>query len=294
MTRSNIIFFSCYVDNNPKFFKEVIVWVSTLIGLGNISCTNIFVHVNNEIPKAHKLIQWLFSKNVNVVFTGTFSKSHLYCNKIQQLPTFFQLACDYVVFMDCDTSLLTQFSPPISNHDAYGKLTDNTTPRESDLIEIFNKAKVSSLTLVEVHAAKVWGTRLMTDWNNCNGGLYIVNQKFISRLHPCWENWAKWGIANLHLFNKHQSHVDQVSFALALHELGTKVQHLPPEWNYQLENYGTGIDAYPGLTPCVLHYHEFLQDDFLLPEFKYQALNIAIQKFNKFIKCEKLNELCLL
>ena len=119
--------------------------------------------------------------------------------------------------------------------------------------------------------------RELSDRNNCNGGLYIIAQDFIQTLESKWCIWARWALDRLDLFGSWAVFVDQVSFALAMRDIGANVKHLDLVWNYptNLSN-----ELLPDIVPQLLHYHRELTPYLKLKKVGRRKADREIDKIN--------------
>ena len=61
-----------------------------------------------------------------------------------------------------------------------------------------------------------------------------------------------WSLKRRKLLGEFAIHVDQLSFALALRELGLSADLLPIEWNYPIHLPAAQL---PDVTPQIIHFH---------------------------------------
>jgi len=232
------------------------------------------------------------------------------------------------MLMDCDTAWVG-YAPLPRGEPVAWKIVDNCRPPENVFAGIFQAAGLREPNWVEVSIPKDDGHR-NSDWNNFNGGLYILDGRFVAELSPVWRAWATWRLDRLDLFGEFARDLlagssdlsddagvparsvrhrpasprrsgrvatgsiafprigkrplvttDQVSFALALRELGVLGRQLPIEWNYP-----TYSPVLPDVTPQILHYSRQVEPPFKLckpgipsPDRAIDALNGRIEAF---------------
>ena len=256
---------------------QCFIWVNCLLDIQQVPPKSIFVHVAGIADP--EFLPWLRSLGVNVVSTAPFDSRNPHCNKLRQLETFAGASFDQVVLMDCDTAWVGD-APLPRGEPVAAKIVDNARPAEKALARIFQAAALGEPNWVEVSIPKDDGHR-NSDWNNFNGGLYILDGRFVATLSPVWCAWASWCLDRLDLFGEFARHVDQVSFALALRELGVSGRQLPIEWNYP-----TYSPVLPDVTPQILHYSRQFDPPFKLrktsipsPDRAIDALNGRIETF---------------
>ena len=287
----NSIAFSCVVDRPRYLMAQCFVWVNCLLELRKIPPKSVFVHVVG-VDDAEFLL-WVEALGVNVVKVAPFDPRNPYCNTLCQLETFAGGEFDQVVLMDCDTAWVGD-APLPRGEPVAGKIVDNARPPESVLAGVFSAAGLGEPNWAEVSLPKGDDSR-RSDWNNFNGGLYILDGRFVGKLAPAWRAWATWCLDRRDSFAQRVRRPvgyspraaegivpsDQVSFALALRELGVVGTHLPIEWNYP-----TYSPLLPDVTPQILHYSRHFKPPFRLrrtgipsPDRAIDALNARIEEF---------------
>jgi hypothetical protein len=297
------IAFSCIVDRPRYLMAQCFVWVQCLLEIQKIEPENIFVHAAGIADP--EFLRWLESLGVNVVRVAPFDPRSPHCNKICQLDTFVDRNFDQVVLMDCDTAWIGD-APLPRGEPVAGKIVDSARPPETVLAGVFRAAGLGEPNWVEVSIPKDDGCR-KSDRNNFNGGLYILDGRFAGALRPVWRAWATWCLDHRDSLGEFESDQmadrpsgpgvdgsmafpriepkalvwDQVSFALALRELGVLGRLLPIEWNYP-----TYSPTLPDVSPQILHYSRHFKQPFKLrktgipsPDRAIAALNLRIQEF---------------
>ena len=241
---SSKVYYSCVVDAAPLFYWQTWGLVNSLIQLAKISPRQIFVHHTPEVDRA--FLARLKALGVNVREIARVGDGK-YCNKIAQLKTVEFASAECVFLLDTDMLVLRELSAIITTQAIKGKIVDLANPELSVLQTIFNRA-----------GFKHHPTICLADdgnptfENNFNGGLYVIPGTLVESLGTRWHYWAGWLLDNLEILiavNK-QAHVDQISFALATHELSCCVANVGREYNYPLHlpEDKTGY-------PAILHYH---------------------------------------
>jgi SAM-dependent methyltransferase len=271
--------YSCVIDQDPVLIAQCFIWLNCLIEIHAVPCCDIFVHTPDGVAPA--FVAWLRQRAVNVVPIQPFDRRNLYCNKICQLETFATGQYAQVILMDCDTAWIGERPLPLGAP-ASAKIVDLPNPPEAVLRRVFHTSGLGEPDWVELDLAPGPQTP-QTDHNNCNGGLYILDGRFVAELGPLWIKWAHWSLDRAELFEQFSAHADQVSFALAMRELGARVAHQPIEWNYP-----THLPAalLPDVSPQILHYHRHLTEHCRLlpvgqagPDRAIAALNQHITEF---------------
>ena len=292
--------FSCVIDQPRYLMAQCFIWVNCLLVIQKVAPKSIFVHVAGVSDP--EFLPWLESRGVNVIRVTPFDPRSPHCNKICQLDTFADGTFDQIVLMDCDTAWIGDRPIPRGEPVA-GKIVDNARPPEKVLASVFRAAGLSEPSWIEVSIPKGTG-HCKSDWNNFNGGLYILDGRFAAKLNIAWRKWASWCLDHRDSFGendldgKPQGNIvdysmafprveakalvwDQVSFALALRELDVLGTQLPIEWNYP-----TYSHALPDVTPQIVHYSRHFKPPFKLrktgiprPDRAIEALNLKIEEF---------------
>ena len=238
------VYYSCVVDAAPLFYWQTWGLVNSLIRLAEISPNQIYVHYTLEVDRA--FLSRLETLGVNIIAIARLGDGK-YCNKIAQLKTAEFISAKCVFLLDTDMLVMRQLSAIYTTQAIKGKIVDLANPELSILQTIFNRAGFDR------HPA----IRLADDGNptfenNFNGGLYVIPGALVESLGARWHYWADWLIGNLEILTEvnKQAHIDQISFALATHELSLPVADVGREYNYPLH-----LIADKTSYPAILHYH---------------------------------------
>ncbi|MFM7119906.1 MAG: hypothetical protein ACKOZX_06580, partial [Gammaproteobacteria bacterium] len=86
---------------------------------------------------------------------------------------------------------------------------------------------------------------------NYNGGFYVIDRNVLADLSARWTHWAHWLLDAALLPPDYAVHVDQVSFCMAVHDLGLGAATLDAGWNLPSHVETVGDDA----SPLVIHHH---------------------------------------
>jgi SAM-dependent methyltransferase len=265
--------YSCVVDNTPLLLAQAFLWVNCLKQLRGVAAGDIFVHTVDIDD--HEFLSWLADEEVNIISTSRFHALSPHCNKIQQLTTFRQTNYDRVALLDCDTAVIGELDLP--NVAPIGAaIVDYGNPPASVLAAIFEAAVGSPPDWVPATLE-----RELTDRNNCNGGVYICDRLFLTDLEDVWRFRALWSLEHLDLYQGHEFHVDQVSFALAMRDLHVNVQHIELSWNYPTN---ASPNVLPDITPQIIHYHSELTSHLKLKTIGLKKPDTAITRLNERIE----------
>jgi SAM-dependent methyltransferase len=248
--------YSCVVDPRPKFVHQLTIWVTTLTELGGVRADDILVHVLDG-EYSRQVVDFLSERGIAHEFVARFGDGR-FCNKLGQLRNRELRGRGPVVLCDTDLAFSGR-PPPLAGGRAAAKPVDLPNPAVELLEELYRRAGFTQFPeRVRCSHADAW-----TLANNCNGGLYVLDGDLLDELSGRWEKWALWTLEQRSLLGSYAAHADQVSFGLAMWELGEPVVPLPPAANFPLHlPLGTYDPACP--PPVVLHYHDRLGADGLL------------------------------
>lgn len=268
--------FSCVVDSKPLFEIQAYILIISLLEILKVESQSVYVHTTKRTNGA--FYKWLEAKRINIVEIKPFSEKNPYCNKLQQLKTFEHLSnFDYVFLMDCDTAVLSLDGLDLTEA-VYAKPVDFPNPPPVILKTLYKEAGV---TYTPFKSSFPLNDENETEFNNSNGGVYIISREFLKKLTPKWKKYANWCIENANLFTpKYSKHADQVAFALAMASLDNKLTHLPLEYNFPIH---ISKDVLPNISPKIIHFHNEL-DNFYLKRIKnLSKVDKEIEKVNNFI-----------
>jgi hypothetical protein len=275
--------FSCVVDNDPKFARQALLWVASLLIYGGQSAESLVVHtVGKGEPR---LCALLSSWGVDVVQTETFDARHAYSNKLMQFATPSLRNADYVVLCDCDLAFTASIEPWLRGEKIRARPVHRPWLSAAQWKAIFAAANLRLPT-----GTVLAGDGARTLRTFCNGGLYVIPQALVAEIGIVWSKWDRWLLERVDLTKPHGMFADQISFTLACEELGLTINYLPIELNYEAgSNYAELLRA-DGLTfsePRVLHYHHLVGPRGFLHKGKTTSSNAAIEKINELIRCLK-------
>jgi hypothetical protein len=239
--------YSCVIDRQPMYRYQGLVFASTLIDLGGVDPSNIVVHAMEGVP--HKTRDDLRRLGVSVVTMSPFDPRHPYSNKLVQLQSRALRDADHVVLCDADLAFAGPIAQWIAGPRLRGKTVDYALPPIPVWRDILAAFRFDS----EPASRPATHSGEPTYANNLNGGLYIVPQPIFERLGAIWPEWNRRVLDRVDLLGEYHVHVDQVSLALALTEMGEEIDYLPPGLNFPTHvPFRSGPLKEP---PLVLHYH---------------------------------------
>lgn len=173
-------------------------------------------------------------------------------NKIRALQEWQPGGPGRVVLTDVDIV----FSSPLPLeriHSAVaGKLVDQPNPPLNVLWAVFTEAAIAPpapVAATGIRRGEPFAFETLP--GNFNGGLVVVETACVDALGKRWAYWARWLLDRLELLERWRVHVDQVSFCLAVNELGIPLQTLGTEWNYPAHHPDTPVS----IEPYIVHHH---------------------------------------
>ncbi|MEL7409485.1 MAG: class I SAM-dependent methyltransferase, partial [Cyanobacteria bacterium J06558_2] len=272
---SKDFYYSCVVDATPLFYWQSWGLVNSLIQCAKVLPQQIYVHCTPEVDRA--FLEQLKTLGINLKAIERFGDGK-YCNKIAQLKTEELTRAKCVFLLDTDTIVLGQLTEVYTDNVIKGKIVDLANPQLSVLQEIFTQAGFSdhpAICSADYEAD-------LTFANNFNGGFYAVPGNLIKHLGERWHYWALWLIENCSILKRinKQDHVDQISFAMASHELSLSVEQINRQFNYplHLEEEKTGY-------PRVIHYHRNISPTGMLEVTGEQdsEFSLAVEDANRLL-----------
>ncbi len=240
--------YSCVVDAGAGFALQARIWVTTLRRLAEVDAADLFVHLVERGGGYGDLTGFLRAERIAFRAVAPFGDGR-FCNKLRQLETPELAERPYAVLCDADLA----FSGPLpwaGKGPARAGVVDGPNPPLDVLARVYARAgrgTPPARTRCGFKDAETYA-------DNCNGGLYVLARDLIAPLRARWQARAEWLLARPDLLGTHAVHVDQVAFALAMHDLGAEVELLPPEANFPTHLPADRYDpACP--EPVVLHHH---------------------------------------
>lgn len=272
------IAYSCVVDAKARFEWQAFLLIQSLIKNGNVDPEDIKIHC---LPGVTDMFQAAISdlkvKIVNILpFDG-----HPYCNKIQQCFSKAFEGYDKIVLIDCDLYFLSL--PEIHiNWGFAAKIVDLPNPPLDSLTEIFRKAQVKQPEKVLAGCALL--DEESTYATNFNGGVYIIDYKYLHDIGVSWRKYAYWLLDHINLLDNYHPHVDQVALSLALSELEIPVHPLTAKDNFPVHLPAERIENLENENINVFHYHKHILPDGKIKDTGIPKVDYKIFQANKGIE----------
>lgn len=270
------VLYSIFLDQPHKFFHQTLVWVDSLCQNATVRREDLVIHAIEGLSQWK--IDYLESEGLKVVFAPAFDTKFPHCNKLRMLESEVLAKADMVVMCDCDLAFCAPIDESISAGRLKAKIVDLSNPPIDFWKEIFRAAGFSDspeIVLTEFSSEPTYK-------GNFNGGLYIVPKAVFVEIKEPWIRWAKWMIERADMLQQFAVHVDQISFGLAVKELGLDVFPLEPGINFPTHrdlarNAGVDVDA------RVLHYHDHMDPSGFLLNTNLPRIDEKINKINQQI-----------
>jgi 2-polyprenyl-3-methyl-5-hydroxy-6-metoxy-1,4-benzoquinol methylase len=284
------VFYSCVVDNHPKFYWQGYIFINSLIKIANVAGERIFIHLT---AKNIQFEDFLKKHNVNIKYIEPWGDKK-YCNKLQQLETKELQNADYVFFCDADIAITEDLVYLVKKYKnkILGKIVDFDNPNIDVLKTIFDSFDVS-------HPRSSYDTlnSAETFEGNFNGGLYGIPSKYINQFSQKWKYFASQMLASREineLLSDKVNHVDQISFALALKSLDLDYNLLGYEYNFPTHIADLEMLKKKICNPVkAIHYHNNISDIGLLNTVNISEISSIVDNVNNIIKNNFNNSLFL-
>ena len=281
------VFYSCVIDDNPKFYWQGYIFINSLIKLAKVRGSRIFVHMTSRHESFEKFLS-KYGVNINFIKPCGDKK---YCNKLQQLKTKELQKADFVFFCDADIAITEDLeSLVIDKSRILGKVVDFDNPDFETLKSIYNYFKVSypQVTKDTLNSKATFEI-------NFNGGLYGIPTKFLEDFVKQWKLIAQEMLDSKEIreeLGKKIKHVDQISFSLTLQKLKLKYKLLLYEYNcpIHIQDFIT-LKQHLNTDIKVIHYHSNLSSTGLINVVNVSQIDKCIMKINKVVKENFDNEL---
>ena len=271
--------YSCVLDTPAKFQHQVLLWALTLVRCGGQAPENLVVHaIEGASPSQLDLLRRF---GIQVVVVRRYSRIHPFLNKLQQLESEILRAADHVVLCDTDLAFCSPIDAWVVGDRPRIKIVDIANPPLQVWRALFAAAGFSALPRPAVTSLD----GMETYANNCNGGLCILPRAVFHALARSWPRWIEWVLRQGRILGRFRTHVFQISFALAMEELGIQVDLLPLALNFPTNLKIPNLAAYD-VAPAVIHYHSNLDSAGLLRPIGLAGVDAAVGAINALIAAE--------
>ncbi len=269
--------YSCVVDPFPKFDAQLRVWVTTLVECAGVSTADLFVHIVRRESACPGLERYLDSRGIAFTYTTPFGDGRM-GNRLEQLRTPALREREYAVLCDTDLAFLARLDPWIGLGSICAKEVDFANPPLERLEPLYRRAgfdRFPARKRCSFGDAETYVT-------NCNGGVWVLRTTLFDDLLPCWQRWYFWVLDQADLLGPYMFHVSQISFSLAVWEMGEEIVPLPKIANFPThvppELYDPNNDV-----PLVLHYHDRVDGEGALRPVGVAVIDRQIARANAVI-----------
>lgn len=251
--------YSCLVDAGPKFVYQLWIWATTLVRCAGVSPADLYVLlVHRDAPNA-AAEEFLRGEGIAFSYVRPFGDggpATRFCNRLRQLESPVLREREYVVLCDTDLAFLSALDPWIGLGTFCIKEVDFPNPPLALHEALYRRAGFDRLP--DRKRCSFGGAETFV--TNCNGGVYIVRTAIFDDLLPRWTRWISWVLEQRDLLGHYTLHVSQISFSLAVWEMGEPIVPLPLIANFPTHALRSQYDPHNDV-PLVLHYHDRLDDD---------------------------------
>ena len=259
---SKRVAYSCFVDSKPKFEKEVVRWVWSLVEVLGVPSEDVFLTCDPGISEELKQTLSNFPA-INLLYRKCFTEISRPANKWLQLEALQEsLPSEYshVVLSDCD-KVFVEFSEEWCD-DSVRACKFIPRPTFSIFEEIFDLYFQSPPRFTIERPDGHDPTKDNRSYvNNHNGGLVIIPREKLELITTSWKYWIDTLLGRMELLKANGRNLDQVALALVMHEIGSDIKFLP-----QTLDLGPNISAVSphvlaqGSGQLILHVHGFDDD----------------------------------
>ncbi len=271
--------FSCVLDHNEVMAYQFLIWFHTITSLAGVPKEDLVVHVIDR-PAERRLARdpadLLSELGVEYVIVPPFDPRHNHSNKLRQLHTPQLQAAEEVVLCDCDLAFAGPVREAIRGDQVRAKIVDHVA-----LTDYWPRIYADAGWPNRPLTALTTVTREPTSAANCDGGFYVLPRPAFEALGKAWPKWAHWLLDHPHLLgDSFKVYTDQVSFALAMDELGLSIDPLTSEFNCETQG---RLDVL-NVPPNVLHFHSHFDQDGCLLKSGDPMIDASIARVNVVIR----------
>jgi hypothetical protein len=216
----------CVLDDDPRFFVEIVLWVMCVQRSLPAERFRPVVYVVGAVPA--DLLAWLRLRGIETRPTERALDGSPHCNKI--LPFFDAHETDYTIVCDTDLYFVADPSGFLASGRFRAPPNNHCHPPAWVLRSVLAASGIGRPYRPGMALFPDAGSR-ETHINNISAGLVLAPSAKSRVFAELWLKWAKWLIDHRNLLEEWALHVDQVGFMLAVEELGEDVELLPPQVN---------------------------------------------------------------
>lgn len=270
---------SCVLDDTRALWDHFLVWIATLTDGAGVPPEAIVVHHVTNLR--HDVARLASGLGLKTQLIPRFDARSPHSNKILQCLSDFGRA-RRVVLTDVDLAFLVR--PPVEclNASVAGKSVDFANPPYEVLCDLFRHAHLpipnDRSTAAVLDPAGVLH-EFQTFPANYNGGFYVIDCAVLAEVGSRWAHWALWLLDASLIPAQYAVHVDQISFCMAVHELGLDTVTLDAAWNLPSHVLTVPSDT----PPFIVHHHGQLDESLQLLQLRPPRHEASIAAVNAVI-----------
>lgn len=276
---SKHIVIGCVAENSPKYLEQALRLILSVRWFGGkLSQAPIIVCAVEDIDQRYKAIFEKLGAMIRTV--SRFSEKHGPSNKLR----FFEVEdidqYESIVFLDCDTLVLGDFSSRLTVGGLQAKIADMLTvplPAFMNVLPLFDidpkKVELEHRCTYSGEASYVY----------CNTGVLFFSKDTWKRFYPVWRKANDTLLDNLEFIKGYEYYCDQISFSVAYYLLnGVSFEPLSSEFNFPMH---LDITKAPqemlSVDPFIVHYHQCTDESGYILKRATEPINEKIARFNE-------------
>ncbi len=267
--------YSFVIDEPFKFEIQARVFIETLLVSGIERRQIVANYTPATLPST---LEYLESKGIILNRIDPFLDGK-YCNKIAQLDYLICQDADFYVLCDTDLAFLQTIENEFDPDFIRAKPVDLPNPPLGMLEELrqhFALGGTGRIVQTTCADEETWSV-------NCNGGLYIIPRRFLSTLANSWKHFARSLFDSPARLGSWRTNIDQISFALAMIDIGQDVRELPVACNVPI-HLAPQINLSDLQDIKVLHYHWMQDENGFITKTQILPIDQAIDFVNDVVR----------
>jgi hypothetical protein len=221
---------ACVIDEHPRFYVELVLWA--ICARRYLPSDRFRIVVYSVGVEPRDLGDWLNANGIELRRTETIVPGAPRCNKLA--PFFDDYATDCTIVCDVDLFFVGELSDLLTSWRFRAPPNHGSHPPP----QIFQSVLAASGLgrgyrpgmAVFRRPDKIRETHI----NNISSGVVVAPAGRCREFVVLWKKWAEWLVEHKDLLGRWAFHINQVSFALTMEDLGEDVEFLPPQVNTYL------------------------------------------------------------
>lgn len=224
-TDSNNIAYSCFVDNQPRYIKQSLRFLYSLLRCGK-DINSIFFGINQEIDHTYTDILTQKCGLKNISRHANFTTASKPANKWLQLCDENLHSFSHVIINDCDKVYINFDEKWADNSVRACKFVPR--PTFTAFEHLFDFFELGHPRFYLDHPDPKDERKDPRNYvNNHNGGLIIIPNHLLGTVTSTWKRYIDELHENISLLGQNARNLDQVAFALTMEETGQDINFLP-------------------------------------------------------------------